>query len=68
MELDKLSQSIDLIIKKLKDAENQVDYLRQRESNLLGIIKNLQTQSEQAQAKIQHIISRLKTVEEHAHE
>ncbi len=64
MELEKLSKSIDYLLKKLKDAENQVDYLRQRESNLLATIKNLQSKNEQTQEKIQHIISRLKTVEE----
>jgi len=61
---DKLSQSIDYLIKKLKETENQVDYLRQRESNLLATNKNLELQIEQAQAKIQVIISRLKTLEE----
>lgn len=64
MGFDKLGQSIDYLLKRLKEAENQVDYLRQRESNLLAANKNLELQIEQAQAKIQVIISRLKTVEE----
>lgn len=64
MGFDKLGQSIDYLLKRLKESENQVDYLRQRESNLLAINKNLELQIEQAQAKIQVIISRLKTVEE----
>lgn len=64
MDFDKLSQSIDELLRKLRDLENQVDYLRQRESNLLAANKHLQFQIEQAQARIQPIISRLKTVEE----
>lgn len=63
MEFDKLSQGIDYLLKKLSESQIQVDYLRQRESNLLAANKNLQLQIEQAQAKIQSIISRLKTVE-----
>lgn len=63
-EFDKLGQNIDRLIKRLQESENQVDYLRERESNLLAANKNLQLQIEEAQAKIQTIISRLKTVEE----
>ena len=62
MELDKLSQSIDSLLRKLKESENQVDYLRQRESNLLATIKNLQVQNEQNKNS-KHYFP-LKTVEE----
>lgn len=66
MDLDKLTESIDKLVNKLKEAESQVDYLKQRESKLLATNKTLQEQMAQAQTKIQHIITRLKSVEETA--
>lgn len=64
MDLDKLSKSIDTLLTKLRDTENQVDYLRQRETNLVVNNKNLQGQIQQAQTKIEQILSRLKAATE----
>ncbi len=64
MELDKLSDSVEKLLKKLDETENQVNYLRQRESNLLASNQTLQAQINEAQNKIQDIISRLKAYEE----
>jgi uncharacterized protein (TIGR02449 family) len=66
MDLDKLTESIDRLVKKLNDAESQVGNLKQRESELLTSNKTLQEQINQAQNKIQHIITRLKSIEEPA--
>ena len=66
MDLDKLTESIDKLVRKLKESESQVDYLKQRESKLLASNKVLQEQMDDAQTKVHQIISKLKSVEEPA--